>query len=161
MTMRILKILMLLISIFPLTIFAGPRLLSSYPALMKALNGGERVRVILHYGECDLYIDGEKAESSPGAVGGMDMETFEWFPAGLFGDHPAFVVASKSVLIANPIGDGYVINYVKIRVEENGSVTVTARYLNPQNHEVLMDETFKTQIFSKQNEGAAYFYADE
>lgn len=53
MSIRIIRTLVLLMFLSPLTLFAGPRLLSSYPALMKALNGGEKVRVILHYGECD------------------------------------------------------------------------------------------------------------
>jgi len=53
MSIRIIRTLVLLMFLSPLTLFAGPRLLSSYPALMKALNGGEKVRVILNYGECD------------------------------------------------------------------------------------------------------------
>jgi len=41
--------------------------------MMKTSKSCEKVRVILHYGECDLCIEGEKAGNSPGTIGVMDM----------------------------------------------------------------------------------------
>jgi hypothetical protein len=141
-------------------LLARSRRLTSYDELMKALKDGYLVRVVIHYGDCELIIDGKKMEASPDAVGGMSMETFEWFSAGLLGDNPEYVVASKSVLIENPLGEGYVFNYVKIRVDEKGRVTLIAQYLEPRSYEVLMDETFKTVIRNTKNKGAACFFAD-
>jgi len=152
-----LAFLLIFLSVVPL--FGRTKQLKGFDQLMKSLQKGELVRVVIRYGECDLIIDGERMESSPDAVGGMSLETFEWFSAGLFGNNPAYVAASKSVLIENPIGEGYVYNYVKIRIYENERVTVIARYLDPLNMSVLMDETFETILYNGKNKGAATFFA--
>lgn len=55
---------------------------------------------------------------------------------------------------------GAVLNYVKIRVNEDETVTLTTRYLAPVSYDVLMDETFRTYINNNQNKGAAFFYAE-
>ncbi len=149
-----------LLLLFAASLFAAPRQLTSYQKLEKALKTGSEVRVVIHYGECELYIEDEKVENSPDATGGMTLQPFEWFSAGLFGENPAYVVASKSVLIENPQGEGYVFNYAKIRINEKGDVTLIARYLDPETYEIRMEETFKTVLNNKKNKGAAYFYAD-
>ena len=153
------RLIFLLILLSTLPLYGRTKQLTSYKQIMKSLMKGEIVRVIIRYGECDLIIDRTKKESSPNATGGMSLETFEWFSAGLFGKNPAYTAASKSVLIENPIGEGYVYNYVKIRIYENGQVTVIARYLDPVNHKVIMEETFETIVNNRKNKGAADFFA--
>lgn len=152
------RLFFLLILFSSLPLFGRTKQLTNYDQIMKSLMNGDIVRVIIRYGECDLMIDGVKMESSPNATGGMSLDTFEWFSAGLFGKNPAYVAASKSVLIENPMGEGYVYNYVKIRIYENGHVNVIARYLDPENHEILMDETFETVVNNRKNKGAADFF---
>ncbi len=150
---------LLLILMASIPLFGRTKHLENYDEIVRSLMKGEPVRVVIRYGDCDLIVDGVKMESSPNAAGGMSLDTFEWFAAGLFGNNPAYVVASKSVLIENPIGDGYVYNYVKIRIHENGQVHVIARYLDPENYEILMDEMFETTINNRNNKGAADFFA--
>ena len=149
------RLIFLLILLSTLPLYGRTKQLTSYKQIMKSLMKGEIVRVIIRYGECDLIIDGTKKESSPNAAGGMSLETFEWFSAGLF----AYTAASKNVLIENPIGEGYVYNYVKIRIYENGQVTVIARYLDPVNYKVIMEETFETIVNNRKNKGVADFFA--
>lgn len=49
---------------------------------------------------------------------------------------------------------GYVLNYVKIRIFEDDSVEIIARYLDCNTYEVKTDETFNAVINNGSNDGA-------
>jgi len=129
-----------------------------FDSLMKALKSGETVRVVIHYAQCQLISDNEIHESAPDAIGGMTIATWEYFAKGFRGAAEAFVVASENKLIAYPKGEGYVYNYAKIRVSENGKVKLTARYIDAKTMETVMDENFFSQVNDGKNDGAVYFY---
>lgn len=150
----IFSILMLLLS----QLVAGNKQLKNFEKLMQALKGGEAVSVVLHYGDCQLEYEGETQEESVDAIGGMEIDVFEYFAAGSIRNELAFVVSSKSKLIQNPLGEGYVYNYVKLKVDETGRVTVTARYIDPLTFETLMDEKFHGQLNNGKNDACVYFY---
>ena len=135
---------------------AKTSLLKSYDQLLAALIKGERVRMVIHYGDCELVVDGETQSESPNAIGGMDIDAFEQFAANLFGNPQAFLSFSHMSLIH--LGAEYVNNYVKIRVFEDNRVVIVAQYLKPESFEVTMNETFKGQINTGKNSGAIYFY---
>ena len=130
--------------------------ISDFQQLMDALNSGENVRAIIHYGKCELIID-STAVQAPDAIGGMGFQTFEYFAKMSIRNEMAYVTTSETVLIGHPYY-GYVYNYAKIRVYEDNSVEIIARYLEPNTYEVKMDETFRTFINDGTNEGAVYLY---
>ena len=143
------------------SLFGKTILLENFEELMDALNNGEKVRVVIDYGKCQLIADNEIQESSPKAIGGMSLETYEYFADNVLGKNIAFVVASESKLIANPIGDGYVYNYAKVKVDKESKVRLTARYIDPVTFQVKMDENFFTEMNDGRNDGAASFYMEQ
>jgi len=79
------KILLIMAAALMCFAAAEAKRLLSFEALMGALQEGCDVRMVVDYGGCELYVGGEKADSSPQAVGGMPLDVFEYFSPGLFG----------------------------------------------------------------------------
>ncbi|HEX38089.1 MAG TPA: hypothetical protein ENG70_04430 [Candidatus Cloacimonetes bacterium] len=115
---------------------------------MTALNSEHDVRVIIHYGVCKLISNIEEESYSPDAIGGMSIDVYEYFPAGIYGNKNGYVVLSENKLIENPIGSIYVFNYVKIKIFDDEKVRIIARYLDAETFEEVMDESFYTVINS-------------
>ena len=157
---RFLRIPSLLI--FILLIFQFSRAettqITNFDELMAVLKKGKIVRVIIDYGKCQLISDNEIQERSPNAIGGMTMETFEYFAKNALGRNQPFVVSSENKLIANPKGEGYVYNYGKVRVDKDSKVKITVRYIDPKTYQNKMDESFYTEMNNGKNGGAASFY---
>ena len=151
---------MLLLTIFILALTFSNAMaaakLSNFNEIMAALRSGEPVRVIFYYAKCQLISDNEIKPKSPDAVGGMSIDTFEYFAKNSVKNPLAFVAASESKLIANPVGSGYVYNYVKIKIAEDNKIRITARYLDAKTFEVVMDESFYTTIDEK-DPGAKFY----
>jgi len=102
---------------------AQPKALKNFDELMAALNAGYNVKVVIHYGKCKLVTDNGVQDKSPDAIGGMTIDTYEYFaPKAVCGNENASVVFSENKLIKNPKGKGFVYNYAKFRVEPTGKV---------------------------------------
>ncbi|MBD3373309.1 MAG: hypothetical protein GF403_11415 [Candidatus Coatesbacteria bacterium] len=127
--------------------------LDDFAELREVLFTGGEVRVVADYAACEMLLDGEPVGPGPEAVGGLTIEAFEYFAPGVVGNELGYLSFSHSQLIAHR---DYVLNYVRFRVYEDGAVEVTARYLDPQNHEVLMDEGFTARLGE-----AVVFYHDD
>jgi len=117
---------------------------------------GGIVKVVIHYGKCKLFVE-EKEENPPEVIGGMEIKAFEYFGKGAIKNESAFISASETILISHSLY-GYVYNYIKIRVYDDNSVEIIARYLDPKSFEVKMDETFYTKVNNDKNDGGAFFY---
>ena len=154
--MNRLRLLLVVFWVIGSSAFAQGELLDSFDSLIEALKSGKEVRMVVDYGDSRL-IAGNKEEVAPRATGGMVVDTWEYFAENTIYNDQAFVVFSESKLIANPRGEGYVYNYVKIRVNADDSVRLIARYLQPLTLETLMDESFYTTVFDGSS-GAAKFY---
>jgi len=113
-----------------------PVLLVGFEELMESLTTGHEVRAVLRYGNCTL--DG--AGPGPDAIGGMAVDTFEYFAEGVIGNDTAYVLFSETSFIS--VGANYVYDYVKVRVYEDLAVEVVAQYLDPVTFDVEMNETF-------------------
>jgi hypothetical protein len=146
-------LLLLLISI-PLA--AQTNQIISAKSLFESLKAGEDVNAVIHYAKCKLLIDGEETQS-PDAVGGMKLIPYEYFAKMSIRNEKAYVAASETRLISHR-SYGYVLNYVKIRIFEDDSVEIIARYLDPNSYEVKMDETFTALVNNGSNDGAVYLY---
>lgn len=139
------------------TSFAGDRQLTAFDAVLKALDSGHLVRMVVHYKDCQLVSDNKIAEHVPDAVGGMTIDTFEYFAPGSVGNQQGFISASKTILIQHPTR-GMVHNYAKVRIHADDKVQIMVRYLKPGTLEVVMDESFYTTIADGKGGGAAAFY---
>ncbi|HSA05395.1 MAG TPA: VirK family protein [Tenuifilaceae bacterium] len=149
----------LALALISLNLFAQQKSLKNFDELMTALNGGEQVRVIIHYGKCTLISDNEIEDKSPDAIGGMTIDTYEYFaPKAVRGNENAFVVFSENKLIMNPKGKGFVYNYGKFRIESTGKVKVTVMYIDPNTQEEMMSENFFTTFGESKTEQAIFFY---
>ena len=146
-------LLPLLISI---SLAAQTTQITSAPSLFESLKSGEDVNAVIHYAKCKLLIDGEETQS-PDAVGGMKLIPYEYFAKMSIRNEKAYVTASETMLISHR-SYGYVLNYVKIRIFEDDSVEIIARYLDPNSYEVKMDETFTALVNNGSNDGEVYLY---
>jgi hypothetical protein len=159
--MKKLRFVLITIIFFIQTLSAKTDLLEDFTQLMTALNMGKTVRVVIDYGRCQLISDNEIQDRSPMAIGGMALDTYEFFDDNTLGKNIAFVVSSETKLIANPKGDGYVYNYAKIKVDKENKVRLTARYIDPVTFRNKMDENFFTEMNNGKNDGAASFYVEK
>ena len=141
----------------PMFAAAQPQLLPSFDATLKALKDGWPVRVTIEYARCSLTVDGV-TQQAPDAIGGMALSTFEYFARGVVRNPKAYVATSETHLIAHP-RYGYVDNYVRLRIYEDDTVEIVARYLKPATHEVVTDETFYGRISNGSDQEGIHFTA--
>jgi len=138
-------------------LYAEGKTLKDFSEILESLKSGKSVKVVIEYGKCQLISNNEIKAKSPQAIGGMIIETFEYFDKNAIGNANAFIVASESKLIENPLGEGYVYNYAKVKISDDGTIRLTARYVDAVSYEDIMDESFYTTI-KNNNDGAATFY---
>ncbi len=150
------SLLLVVLLMVSLDISAEKIQINDFSGLYKALTNGESVRVVIHYGKTRLISDNEEI-NSPDAIGGMNLETFEYFPKMSINNPKAMIVSSESVLIAH-FRSGYVYNYVRIRFYEDNGVQITARYLTVDGYEEVMDEKFYGKINDSKNGEGVYLY---
>jgi len=139
---------------------AEPVLIRNFNELLPVLKSGVRVRAVFHYKTMALTVEGKPEENVPDAVGGMGLDTYEYFAAGSVGNKEGFLSFSQTQLIRHP-RHGYVLNYIKVSVYESNAVKILAQYLDPKTYEVKMDETFITTMGDGRNSGGAFFYRPE
>lgn len=153
------RCLALLFSVFcllPSVVLAKPLQLKNFSDLMSALRQGYKVRAIVHYGDCKLLVDGKETKA-PDAVGGMDIDVFEYFAKNSVRNAEAFLAFSYTSMINLK---GYLYNYVKFKIYEDNRVEVTAQYAKTISYRKIMDETFYTTINDKSGKGALYLFCD-
>jgi hypothetical protein len=153
--------LLLLTTVGMTGLVAQPRQLNNFDELMNALKSGNHINMVFYYAKCELISDNEKQEKIPDAVGGMKLDVFEYFAPNAVKNKEAFLVASESKLIQNPKGEDYVYNYVKVKIIADNKVKITARYVNPVNFKVQMDENFFGTINDGKNDGGIFLYINE
>lgn len=144
--------------LIPVACFAQPEQLKNFESLLHKLKSGNTIKAVIHYSLSKLVIDG-KEEKAPDAIGGMDFRVFEYFAKGAVRNDRAFFSVSETILISHP-RYGYVLNYVKLRIFEDDSLEIIARYLDPKTYEVRMDETFYSEINNGDNNGAVYLFVN-
>jgi hypothetical protein len=145
-------VLVLTILLLTVPLAAQDKTLDSLDEIMTAFKKGDTVRAIFTYKDMQLISDNEIVERVPDAIGGMTLDTFEYFAAKSIGNPEAYVASSKAVLINHP-SYGVVYNYAKVKVYESGKVVIVAQYLDPRTFEIKMNESFYAAI----NQGARFF----
>jgi len=139
---------------------ARPKQLGNAAAVLAALKSGAPVRAVFHYKEMKLTDDEGVVATAPDATGGMSLDAWEYFAAGVIGNPVGYVATSVAHLIRHP-RHGYVLNYVKVSIYDNGKVKILAQYVTPATYEVKMDETFETVIADGKNDGGAFFFSGD
>lgn len=137
-------------------LFAEPLQLKNFEEFYESILSGNEVKVVIHYAKTNLIVD-DKPEAAPDVIGGMNIDSYEYFAAGTARNDKEFISTSKSVLIKHPVY-GYVLNYVKMRIYDDETVQIVAQYINPVTFEVKMDKTFKGAINDGKNNEGIYFY---
>lgn len=148
------RIVLILVLLAGMVIYAGQ--VKSFEDLMSALQKGKDIKVVVEYGKCQL-ISGNEEKTAPNAIGGMPVDVWEYFAPMSIGNPEAFVVFSQAKLINY---GGFIYNYAKIKIYEDGRAKITAQYTTAEEFELEMDENFFTTINDGKNEGALYIYSD-
>lgn len=150
----------LICSLFILStlIGTGQTQVNNFQELMDAFQQAKEVKAVFHYAKCQFISDNEIQDKIPDAIGGMKLDVYEYFAKGAVRNKEAFVVSSTSKLIKNPMGEGYVYNYAKVKVNESNEVRITATYIDPLTFEEKMSENFFTEMKNTDNEGGAAFF---
>ncbi len=135
--------------------------LKHFTEVLETLKAGYTVKAVFHYKLCKLINENEEVEKEkvPDAIGGMELVTFEYFATNSIRNKKAFIAFSEKVLIDHVTYD-FVNNYVKVRIYDDNTVRIIAKYLAPNTNEVKMDESFYTVINDGKNNGGAYFYVN-
>lgn len=149
---RTLALIVALLSIITGTLIAQDATLNSLEEIMTAFKAGHYVRAVFTYKDMQLISDNEIVTRVPDAIGGMTLDTFEYFAPKSIGNPEGFVASSKAVLINHP-SYGVVYNYAKVKIYESGKVVIVAQYMNPKTFELEMNESF----YAKINEGAVFY----
>jgi len=148
-------IITIVLMLCALWLTADTVLLKNFNELMEALKKGEQVRVVANYGECLLIRDNEIEEEVPYAIGGLNIDVFEYFAPMSIGNTNGFVVFSHTSLINY---SGYIYNYAKFKVTDDNKVRITAQYANAENFDIQMNENFFSTMYDGKNNGAVSFY---
>jgi len=157
------KSIVLLVTFFLTGFLSAQTPIHNFDELMAALKQGKQVNTVIYYGKCKLISDGVEQAESPDAIGGMKLDTYEYFDSSVFkGRIPSFISTSQTILINHP-SYGYVYNYVKIKIRIDNTIEITARYLRPRKFssrfKIVMDETFKSTINDGANDAGVVFFA--
>jgi hypothetical protein len=153
------KIVICLLLIWP--VLAHSQQIFTFEELMSQLKAGKKVTAVFQYTKFKLISDNEEQEKIPDAIGGMELSTWEYFAPNAIKNKEAFVVFSENKLIRNPKGEGYVFNYVKVKISADQKVKVTAQYLDANTYHVNMDENFFGYLNDGKNEGGLSLYLAE
>lgn len=149
----------IILMFFQYSAFAGNRI-HNFQRLARHLMEGKTVRIVIQYKNCKVMQKDSTLKPGPDITGGMEIEAFEYFARGSYGNEKAYMITSVSHLIANPFGKGFVYNYVKIKAFEDNRVEITAAFLDSQTHKTLQKETYFTKIADKKRQGGAFFYSN-
>ena len=102
-------VVLFLFLIFSISLSAQ-KSITNFDELMTALKAGKTVKAVIYYQKCKLIADGVEEAESPNAIGGMKLDTYEYFDTSVFKNKvPSFVTSSQTVLI-NQSFYGYVYN---------------------------------------------------
>ncbi len=154
---------LIIISLISVSAYSQKQL-NNFDEIMTSLKNGKSIKTVIYYAKCKLFVDGKEETESPNAIGGMRIDTYEYFDSSLFkGKAPSCLVSSQTVLVSHP-KYGYVYNYVKIKVRKDNSVEIIARYLKPRlfsrKYKIIMDETFKGKLRNNEADGGIVFFEE-
>jgi hypothetical protein len=130
--------------------------LKSFNEILEALNKGEKVNAVIHYADCKLTAEGKEAKS-PDEIAGMQMLPFEYYAAGVITKR-GFISSSETVRVFLAGFNGFVDNYMKVRVYDDNAVEITVKYITTDKLEVQSDKLYAGEINDGSNGKGVYFF---
>jgi hypothetical protein len=140
------------------SIFVSAQQIYSFDDLMTNLRAGKKIHAVFQYAKFKLISDNEEQEKVPDAIGGMDLSTWEYFAPNSVKNKDAFVVFSETKLIKNTKGDGFIYDYVKVRISSDNKAKITAEYIDPVTYTIKMDENFFGTINDGKNDAGLMLF---
>lgn len=151
-----------LITLILLTISASalpqPVMIRSFSELMEMLKSGHEVRAVIHYAQCHREAGEKDSAAVQDVMASLHIDTWEFFNRNTIGNPMAFVVFSEFKLIAHPKKAKYQYNYGKVKVFEDNTATVDARYLHPRTFKTLMKQQYRCMVGNGLTTGGIEFY---
>jgi hypothetical protein len=119
--------------------------LADYDKIKNDLFNGKKLRFVFYYEKMSLYINGTLEPKSPNAVGGFDIDVFEYFGENVANNPVPYIAASSTVLIIHS-RYGIINNYGKLRIFENNKIEVGVVYIDVKSTSIVFEEKFNTTL---------------
>lgn len=119
--------------------------LADYNKIKNDLFNGKKLRFIFHYEKMNLYINETLEPKSPDAVGGFDIDIFEYFGQFVANNPVPYIAASSTALIIHS-RYGIINNYGKLRIYENNVIEVGVVYIDVKSTNIVFQEKFNTTL---------------
>ncbi|CAF1116935.1 unnamed protein product [Brachionus calyciflorus] len=121
--------------------------MANYKQIKEDLFNGKKLRFIFHYQKMNLYLNNTLIRS-PNAVGGFDIDIFEYFGVNVTGNPIEYIASSTNALITHS-RYGIINNYGKIRIYEDNRIEVGVVYIDVKTTDIVFQETFNTTLPSE------------
>jgi hypothetical protein len=121
------------------------RLKGDFEQIKKDLFDGNKLRFVFDYEKMNLYINGQLQSKSPNAVGGFDIEIFEYFGPFVANNPVPYIAASSNALIIHS-RYGVIYNYGKLRIYEDNRIEVGVVYIDVKTTNIVFQETFNATL---------------
>ncbi|CAF0902574.1 unnamed protein product [Brachionus calyciflorus] len=121
--------------------------MANYKQIKEDLFNGKKLRFIFYYQKMNLYLNNTLIRS-PNAVGGFDIDIFEYFGVNVTGNPIEYIASSTTALITHS-RYGIINNYGKIRIYEDNRIEVGVVYIDVKTTDIVFQETFNTTLPSE------------
>ena len=155
--MKYFLIIVILTLTFCVNSFSETTQLKSFTEILDALTKGEKVNAVIHYADCKLTADGKESKS-PDEIAGMQMLPFEYYAAGVIAKR-GFISSSETVRVYLAGFNGFVDNYMKVRIYDDNTVEVTVKFLTTDKLEVQSDKLYTGEVNDGTSGKGVYFYS--
>ena len=125
-----------------------------------ALETGRTLKVIIHFGNCHAIGTDKKAEDSPGIVTGFTVGSFDFFPKNSARNSKEFISLVSGNMNETLPGKGYVYNFLRLKIFEDGKVAITTSQINPLTFENDSLGLYEAQMFAGEAEEAGVYIYD-
>lgn len=133
--------------------------LTSFQELKKALEAGQTLKVVIHFANCHAIGADKKTEASPGIVSGFTIGSFDFFPKNSARNSKGFISLASGYMNETLPGKGYMHNFLRLKIFEDGKVAITTSQINPLTFENDSWELYDAQMFNgEMNQAGVYIY---
>jgi len=128
--------------------YKSKRLKGDFEQIKNDLFNGNKLRFIFDYQKMNLYINGELQPKSPNAVGGFDIDLYEYFGLFVANNPVPYIAASSNALIIHS-RYGIIYNYGKLRIYEDNRIEVGVVYIDVKSTNIVFQEIFNATLPSE------------
>jgi hypothetical protein len=126
-------------------LYKAKRLKGDFEQIKSDLFSGNKLRFIIDYEKMNLYMNGTLQAKSPNAVGGFEIDIFEYFGPFVANNPIPYIAASSNAMIIHS-RYGVIYNYGKLRIYENNRFEVGVVYIDVKSTNIVFQETFNATL---------------